>query len=258
MTLTCSPKDYDIFIGIDVDKNSFAFTVKDKDTMNRSKKIPSQPEQLNNYIQNHFTNQKVICAYEAGPTGYHLYDYLEKKNIDCLVVSPLSIPKALNQKVKNNRIDSQKIVEELKAGKLESIRVPQNSYRELRHLINVRENYVRDRKIAKQRIKGLLLSTSLYLAIKEIEKNWSNKYIQALKTLPCSESVRQRLDLLLMDLNYARKQTTCILKHLRTFVKSNKEIQEYMQYLTSLPGLGFITAITLLGRIGNPKNLKRN
>jgi len=35
------PKDYDTFIGIDVDKNSFSFTVKDHSTMKRSKKSTS-------------------------------------------------------------------------------------------------------------------------------------------------------------------------------------------------------------------------
>jgi len=253
---TFLPKNYDVFIGLDVDKNSFSFTAKDHNTMNRSKKIPSQPEQLHNYIQNQFANQKVLCAYEAGPTGYHLYDYLTEKNQDCLVVSPLSIPRAPNQKVKNNRIDSRKIVEELKAGKLKSIRVPQNEYRELRHLVNLRENYVHNRVAAKQRIKSLLLYTYLYSTIKEVEHNWSNNYIQALKKLSCSEAVRQRLNMLLMDLDYARKQTTSILRQLRTFIKNNKEIQQYMQYLISLPGIGFITAITLLGRIGNPRRLE--
>ena len=30
MTLsTFSPKDYDLFVGLDVDKNSFSFTIKD-------------------------------------------------------------------------------------------------------------------------------------------------------------------------------------------------------------------------------------
>ena len=115
-----------------------------------------------NYIQNQFVNKRVLCAYEAGPTGYDLHDYLAKRNQDCLVVSPLSIPKAPNQKVKNNRIDSRNIVEELKAGMLKSIRVPKGLYRELRHLINLRENYAHNRKVAKQRIKALLLYTSLH------------------------------------------------------------------------------------------------
>lgn len=256
MTPAYLPKEYDIFLGIDVDKNSFSFTVQDHNIMSKVKTMPSQPEQLYNYVKNHFADKKVLFAYEAGPTGYHLYDYLSAKKQDCLVVSPLSIPKAPNQKVKNNRIDSQKITEELKAGKLISIRVPQGSYRALRHLINLRENYAHNRKVAKQRIKSLLLYTSLCSSFKDIEQNWSNNYIRVLKDLPCSNVVRQRLNMLLMDLDYARKQTLSILQQLRAFVKLHREIQEYVRYLVSIPGIGFITAVTILGRIGNPIKLK--
>ena len=45
------PKDYDTFIGIDVDKNSFAFTVKNHGTMSRAKKIPANPENLYNSVE---------------------------------------------------------------------------------------------------------------------------------------------------------------------------------------------------------------
>ncbi len=249
-------QEHDIFIGIDVDKNSFAFTVKDHNSMNRSKKIPSNPEYLYNYVQNHFSGCKVICTYEAGPTGFHLHDYLEEKNIPCLIASPLSIPKAKDDKVKNNRLDSKKLSQYLMAEDSKFIRVPYGPYRELRHLINMRENYVRNRTAAKQRIKALLLSAYLYPALEDVKQNWSNNYIQQLKELSCTPAVRQRLDMLLMDLDYARKQTLSILKQLRVFNKEFPEVRKNMEYLQSIPGIGFITAITVLGRIGDPQYLK--
>lgn len=256
MTTNYLPKDYDLFMGLDVDKNNFSFTLQDHNIMRRSKMIPSQPKQLYNYVKNHFADKKILFAYEAGPTGYHLYDYLSTKGEKCLVVSPLSIPKAPNQRTKNNRLDSQRIVEELKAGKLKSIRVPEGSYRELRHLVNLRENYAHNRKVTKQRIKSLLLYTDLCSALKDSKQNWTNNYIRVLKDLPCSDAVRQRLDMLLMDLDYSRKQTSAILRQMRTFIKSHNIIQQYMLYLASVSGIGFITATTLLGRIGDPKKLK--
>ena len=256
MTQAYLPKDYDIFIGLDVDKNNFSFTVQDHYTMSKAKMIPSEPKQLYAYVVNNFADKKVLFAYEAGPTGYHLYDYLSAKKQDCLVVSPLSIPKALNQKVKNNRIDSLRIVRELKAGKLSSIRIPEGQYRELRHLISLRENYAYNRKVAKQRIKSLLLYTNLCSYLKDIDQNWSNHYIQVLKELSCPYAARQRLNMLLMDLDYARKQTLSILKQLQIFVEDHTEIQRYMYYLLSIPGIGFITSVTLLGRLGDPRNLR--
>lgn len=253
---TYLPKDYDTFIGIDVDKNSFAFTVKDHGTMSRAKKIPANPENLYNYIQKHFVHERVLCAYEAGPTGFHLHDYLTQRGQPCFIVSPLSIPKAKNDLVKNNRIDSEKLSTHLRTGELKAIRVPYGYYRELRHLINLRENYVYNRKAAKQRIKALLLSEYLYPVLKDVEQNWSNNYIQHLKNLSCTPAVRQRLDMLLMDLDYARKQTLSILKQLRVFNKEFPEIKQNVEYLKSIPGIGFITAISILGRIGDPLNLK--
>jgi transposase len=254
-TAIYSPRDYDIFIGIDVDKKSFAFTVKDHKTMKRSKKVPADPEQFYNYIQNNFNDKRVICAYEAGPTGFHLHDHLKEKELPCLVTPPASIPKAPNERVKTNRIDSNKITEELISGKLKSLRVPQGAYRELRHLVKVRENYARNRKGARQRIKALLLSANLYPLLKDADIKWSSCYMKELKSIQCSPAVRSRLDMLLMDLAYARKQTLSIHKTLRTFCKDNQEISEYMDYLQSIVGIGFITAVSILGRIGDPKNL---
>ena len=96
------PNDYETFIGLDVDKNNFAYTVNNKLLLEKSKKMPSNPEHLYNYIQKHFDHEKVICAYEAGPTGFHLHDYLSEKDILCLITSPASIPRPRNKKVKNN------------------------------------------------------------------------------------------------------------------------------------------------------------
>lgn len=256
MTPDYSPHDYAIFVGIDVDKNNFSVTVKDDHLININKTMPSDPEKLYYYIQNRFADQRVICAYEAGPTGFELYDYLRERNQPCLLTSPLSIPKARNQKIKNNRIDSQTLAHYLRSGELKAVRVPEGKYRELRHLIRSREQYAQDRKKAKQRIKSLLLYTALHKELKEPDQNWSGRYITELKTLPCSPAVRQRLDMLLMDLDYARRQTCLILKQLRTFCKEQPEIQRHISYLQSIPGIGFITATTVLGNIGDPQNLK--
>ncbi len=251
------PRDYDLFLGIDVDKKNFSFTVKERNSiMSKSKTIPAQPQQLYNYVANRFAGQKVLFAYEAGPTGYQLHDFLLSKNQDCLVVSPASIPKASNQKVKNNRIDSQKIAQELHAGKLTSIRVPQGAYRELRHLVTLREDYVHNRTVAKQRIKALLLYVGLNSEIKDVEQNWSKNYFKALKTLPATAAVRHRMDMLLMDIEYTRKQTASVMKALRALVKEQPDIQEQVRHLVSIPGIGFITATSLLGRIGDPSKLK--
>jgi len=254
-TLTYPPCNYDIFIGVDVDKKSFSFTVQDHNTMSRSKKIPSSPEQLYNYIGNNFGNQRVLCAYEAGPTGYHLYDYLTQREQPCVVVSPTSIPKASNERVKTNRLDSERIVRYLKTSELRPIRVPTAAYRELRELISMRENYSHQGAVAKQRIKALVLFEHLCEYVSDAGENWSNIHIERLKHIPCSGAVRCKLDLLLADLSYARGQLLKVLKELKLFCKKHPDIDRHRHYLQSIPGIGIATALTVLARIGDPDRL---
>ena len=251
-----SPTEYDIFIGIDVDQKSFSFTAKNHDNISRSHKIPADPENLYQFIRNMYNNKRVICAYEVGVCGYYLHDYLISRNIRCLMVPPPSVPKASNDRTKNNRLDSERISQHLKNGDMTPIRIPDYEYRELRQLLRSREEYVGLRKVTKQRIKSLLLFAHLHLLLKDTAQYWSNHHIQQLKGLPCSPATRQRLDLLLKDLEYSRSQTLIIHKELKAFSEKNASLKRNIHYLRSIPGIGFITAITILASIGNPEQLR--
>jgi transposase len=251
---TYNAADYDVFVGIDVDKKSFAVTVKDRQGAELSRKMPADPAHLEKYLEKRFTGQKAICAYEAGPTGYHLYDYMKARHQPCIVTSPVTMRKAPNELVKTNRLDSARLAQELRAGELKSVRIPEGAYRELRQLVKSREEYVASRKATKQRMRSLLLYG--HLETEMSEGNWSGRYIAALKTLACDESTRLRLDMLLSDLDYARRQTAAILLGLKRFFKKHAELGEYMSHLQSIPGIGFLTAATLLARIGDPAGLR--
>jgi transposase len=255
-SLNYNTNDYDIFIGVDVDKKSFSVTFKDQDKMNYSKKMPSEPKLLHNYTENHFKGKKIIYAYEAGPTGWHFHDYMKKKKKDCIVVSPLSLPKAPSDKVKTNRIDSERIAKELKSGNMTPIRVPNQAYRELRYLMRSREDYVSLRVASKQKIKALLLHSNLYKKIRRDDSSWSRKYLDELKTIKCDYGIRNRLDMLLLDLEHSRSQTFLVLRKIKQFLKERKDVELNCAYIRSIPGIGFITAVTLLSRIGDPILLK--
>ncbi len=251
-----STGEYDIFVGIDVDKKSFAFTIKDHGVMEKSKKIPASPEQLYNHIRKTYAGKKVICAYESGPTGFWLYDYLNSRKIPCLVTSPFSIPKPANQMAKTNRTDSRDIAQNLKSGELKPIRVPEDRWRELRHLVSIRSSYSRDGKSAKQRIRALLLQESLHSQLRDPDARWSSRYIRELRGISCVFGVRQRLDLLLDNLEYIQDKTLSTHVTLKDFCDGYPDIKKHMGHLQSIPGIGFVTAVTLLGKMGDPARLR--
>lgn len=247
--------EYDVFIGIDVDTKSYALTIRDRNNLKESKKMPARYEQLEQYIQNRFGGQRILCAYEAGCTGFGLHDYLTAHDQECVLLSPLSIPKAGNQRVKTNRIDSNKIASVIKENDYHPVRVPQGPYRDLRQLVQGRENYARGLRAAKQRVKSLLLYNGISLENLEADAHWSSRFIKNLEELTCGDVIRERLNLLLEDIAYNKRQLLRVLKELRKFCDSQAEINSYIKLLRTIPGIGFITATSLLGRVGDPRLL---
>ncbi len=251
-----NPQDYGVFIGIDVDSKSYAFTVTDHQTMLRSKKIPANPDMLAQYITKQFVPSRVLCGYEAGGTGYELYDRLKSQGIDCFVISPNAIPRASNAVVKNNRLDSQKIAQAMKSAQVSSIRVPSEEYRELRHLIRIYDNYSRAKSAAKQRIKAVLLFESLYKDLDTLDRRWTQRFIYEIKNCPSTPATRLRLDALLRDLDYARANLAQTLRAIKQFCYKSQDIRCYIGYLTSIPGIGIRIATYILGKIGDPELLR--
>lgn len=257
---SCTSADNKISIGIDVHKKTYTFTVMNQAIIEQQKKktaktIPACPKNFFKHIQKKYPNQAVTCAYEAGPTGFYLRDYLEKKNISCLIVSPLSLRRAPNEIVKNDSRDSRHLADDLHKGELTSIRIPEGAYRELRHLVSARDLYSHQRKANKLRIESLLLYTHLHIHVKEPKTRWSRAHIESLRDINCSSAVRIKLDMLIDDLLYTREQLNKIHKKIRLFYKEHKQLQNYMSYLQSIPGIGFVVAISILGHIGDPQHL---
>jgi transposase len=121
---TFIPREHDVFSGLDVDKRSISVTFTDHHGFLKSLRMPYSVEHLLNHVRKHFPNQKVAFAYEAGPTGYGLYDGIVVQGYPCLIAAPSMIPKAPGQRVKTNRLDSRSLSENLRGGQLKSIHVP--------------------------------------------------------------------------------------------------------------------------------------
>jgi len=220
-----------------------------------SLKIPAQPDNMLHFFQKRFPGKRLVYAYEAGPTGYALYDHVTAQGYDCMMVHPGNIEKAPKDRVKTNRLDSLKVLRQLHGGNLKGIRVPSESYRQLRHLTTLRQQYAADQRRAKQRIEALLTFENIQLPF-VTERRWSLRHIQAIKELKLETIRRFRLDSLLDDLAYARQQLLRIHRQLREFCKQNDAIQKNIQLLRSIPGFGFVIPTYLLGRIGDPAYLR--
>ncbi|HEV8341104.1 MAG TPA: IS110 family transposase [Candidatus Binatia bacterium] len=253
---TFIPADYDLFAGLDVDKKSISVTFTDHQGFIQSKRIPYNVEHLLNYVRKHFTDKKVAFAYEAGPTGYGLYDGLVAQAYPCLIAAPSMIPKAPGQRVKTNRLDSRGLSENLRGGQLKSIHVPSPLYRELRHLTQLRDTMMSEVAAMKQRIKSLLLFEGIDFPPAPAGSQWSFIVKDKLRKLPCSKTVRFKLDQLLDSLEFSEKQAVKATKEIRRFCNNDAELSQCIKYLMTIPGIGWIVASQLVARIGDWRELK--
>lgn len=253
---TFIPRDYDVFAGLDVDKKSISVTFTDHQGFLKSLSMPYSVEHLVNYVRKHYGDKKVAFAYEAGPTGYGLYDGLEAQAYPCLIASPSMIPKAPGQRVKTNRLDSRGISENLRGGQLKGIHVPTPLYRELRHLTQLRDTLVSEMVRMKQRIKSLLLMEGLEFPPAPAGSQWSFLVKKKLRELPCSSTVRFKLDRLLDSLEFDEKQVLKATREIRRFCQTDSELSQCIEYLKTLPGIGWIVASQLLARVGDWRQIK--
>ena len=253
---TFKPTDYDIFAGLDVDKRSISVTFTNHQGFIRSLRLPYSAEHLVNHVRKHFPDQKVAFAYEAGPTGYGLYDGIVAQAYPCLIASPSMIPKAPGQRVKTNRLDSRGISENLRGGQLKSIHVPSVLYRELRHLTQLRDALVSEMVGMKQRIKSLLLMEGLEFPPAPAGSQWSFLVKDKLRKLSCSSTVRFKLDQLLDSLQFHEQQVLKATRQIRRFCQSDAELSQCIEYVMSVSGIGWIVASQLLARIGDWRQLK--
>jgi transposase len=247
------PRDYDVFAGLDVDHHSIAATFTDHARLMQSLRLPYSARQLLNYVGKQFPGQRLVFVYEAGPTGFGLYDELVAAGHFCLVVAPPMVPRAPGQRVKTNRLDSRKLSTALRGGELKSIHVPAPKYRELRHLVQLRDTHVQQLTATKCRIKALLLYEGItFPADDGKEKQWSARIVNELLELPCSESVRFKLDQLIGTLHFNFNSAAAAQKQIRHFCQKDPELRQSIAWLKSLPGIGEIIATHLVARLGDP------
>lgn len=245
------PSNFDVFAGLDVDKPGISISFMSHNGFIRSLRIPHNSNNLMNYVKNNFPGQKVAFAYESGPTGYGLYDDLTKNGYYCIITSAARIPRIPGILIKTNKRDSRNIAESLRGGQLSSIHIPTSEYRNLRHLVQLRDIYKKQITANKSRIRMLLLFEGIDIEVPEHTSPWSCTFLKTIEKLPCKDIVRFKLNALLENVYYNKEQLLETMRKIRAFCKENEEISHNVKLLTTIPGIGYTTAVEVIARIGD-------
>jgi transposase len=192
-------------------------------------------------------------VYEAGFSGFWTHYKLKEMGINNIIVNPADVPTTQKEHLqKDDPTDSRKLARSLRAGDLKAIYVPNPSTLEDRSLIRLRAALVKDMVRFKQRIKSFLYFYGIAIPV-EFERSgthWSRRFMRWLnkEVILEHESGTQTLGLLVQEFEQQRTLLLEVLRKIRILSRSTRYAAN-MELIRSIPGVGFITAITFLTEI---------
>ncbi len=238
--------DTAIYVGIDVHKKSWTVSIYLEEFEYKTFTQPPEPGILKRYLNRHFPQGNYYAAYEAGFSGFWIYDGLNATGIKCIVVHSADIPTTdLERRRKNDPRDARKIARSLRAGELKPIYVPPKWAREDRGLIRLRESIVKDGTRIKNRIKALLHFHGIKSEHIQ-DRRWSGVFIRWLESLKLSnDQGTETLKSNIRQLSDNRTELTRITKEIRR-LSTTERYKKPVSLLISIPGIGLLSSMTWL------------
>jgi transposase len=238
-----------IYAGFDVHKKNWKVTVMAEDTFYKTFTQPPNPEVLYDYLKSNFPGGSYHSAYEAGFCGYWIHDKLTSLGIKSIVVNPADIPTTDKERVqKEDKRDSRKIARSLCSGTLIPIYTPTIQTQRDRSLLRTRAMLVKDMARYKNRIKSFLFfyGISIDEAFAKPQSHWTKRFMSWLESLEIDgESGKGALQVLISEYKNLRTSILKITQQIRE-LSQTAIYQEQVTLLKSIPGIGLLTAMTIL------------
>jgi transposase len=225
--------------------------------------IPNRLESVRKMIAKLGPVNQLQACYEAGPTGYVLYWQLTSLGVACEVVAPTLTPVKAGDRVKTDRRDAAKLARSYRAGDLTPVWVPDAAHEALRDLVRTREDAREDQQRARQRLGKFLLRHG-WQRPKDIKENWTQKHMTWIKSQVRFEQPTSQAAFLdyAHEVEHAADRLERIEKAIDDAIAvAPPEIQQVVQALQALRGVGKIVAVTVVAEVGslsrfaNPRQL---
>jgi transposase len=245
----------EVFVGIDVHKESWQVTVRMEGEEIFHGRIPSRYHALKK-ILGRFQEGKIQVAYEAGPCGFGLYDQLKEDGVEGIVVPPSLIPIESGNKVKTDKRDSRKLAKLLESNLLKRVYVLSEADRGERELLRTRRQILEHRSDVARQIKSKLLFYGIRPPF-SAQAGWSKGFIRWLKGLVLEgEVVKVSFQVLVELYEYLTNQLAGLKR--RVFELSQKDkYRGRVKLLRSVPGIGTLIAMEILVELQDMERFQR-
>ncbi len=240
------------FVGLDVHKSSISIAVaeagrKEPKFLGR---LPNDFPCLLKKLLRLAPVEKLLCAYEAGPTGFGLQRELTKHGIQCQVIAPSRTPKRSGDRVKTDKRDSRTLAHYLRSGDLTSIYVPDEACEAMRDLIRARHDAKRDQLKARQRLGHFLLRHDRRFSG---AGNWTRRHLEWLRQQVFDHEAQNRvLEEYLQSVEEAGSRVERYEKLLEKLAPATEQ-GALIEALQAFRGIRLLTASAIAYELGDLK-----
>ncbi len=250
-------KGQTIYVGIDVHKTTWVVTVM-TEVGNYEKKFsqPASPQKLFDNLKKNYPDARYEAVYEAGFTGFSTYYHLKELGVHCIIVNAADVPTTDGERRnKTDAVDSAKLARSLRNGELKAIYVMPREMLDARGVVRARKIFLKQLNGFKVRIKHLLHNNGVRYPerFEKSSTHWSRAFIRWLsEEVSLLSEDRVALDLLLEQVEYLRLSVLNATRKLRE-LSQMPFYRRNFNHLMTVPGIGVITAMTILTEIADAK-----
>jgi len=250
--------DQKIYIGIDVHKKSWKISIRTNSMELKTFSMNPSPAELAFHLHQRYPKAQYYSVYESGFCGFWIDKELRKYGINNIIVNAADVPGTSKERIfKNDSVDCRKLSRELEKGSLNAIYVPDDYQESLRSLCRLRYSLTKEQVRIKTRIKSLCSYYGIQLPLNSQQNNWSGKFIITLENICFNNTeAKQTLDILIEELKSKKIKLAFITKQLLQSTRKSEAYQT-IQRLCSIPGISFITAVTIFTEIMDINRFKR-
>src|SRR5574341_592208 len=184
---------------------------------------------------------------EATSNAWYFYDLLEPLVARVVVGHPPHIKLIAAALVKTDKKDTMTLAKLLAVNMIPAVWAPPQEVRELRALISHRQRLISQQTRTKNRLRSLLQRLHIGPTGGEVFSQANRAWWLKLE-LSSSEKLRMRQDLLMLD------HLSPLIQEVETEIERLSLTEpwgEQVLYLLQLPGIGLLTAMTILSAIGD-------
>lgn len=239
-----------LFAGIDLHKNKWVVTVRTPEVILKTFTTEPDKQILMKTFQNNWSGARINAAYEAGCFGYHLADFLNAHDINTQIIAAHTIPTAPGNFTKTDIIDSRKIAFELAKGTIKGIYHRSETELFNRHILRKRRQLLKRKKQLQVQIRSDLMFFGIEPPL-PLKDYWSKKIIKSLKEIEVPNQIFKSLHIMYLEEYERIKVQIKVINELLAEMINTDKYSERVKLLRTVPGVGALTAITLLLELGD-------